>query len=184
MLSKQEETQVSKTISYLLRHKKGYTDDTGWVDIDILLIDLNMGPFVVSREDLDHIVKTDKKGRYLTDGNMISAAQGHSTGINIHQTELKPPDTLYHGTASRFVESIKQNGIVSMNRDYVHLSSDINTAFTVGERHGSPIVILIDSKKAYLDGKKFYLSKNGVWLTSSMESKYLVGFVRKPKEGE
>ena len=44
------------------------------------------------------------------------------------------------GTATRFVPSILEKGILSQTRIYVHLSQDIETAMTVGSRHGEPYV--------------------------------------------
>ena len=42
-----------------------------------------------------------------------------------------PPEILYHGTATKFLESIREKGILKRNRQYVHLSSDIETAKNV-----------------------------------------------------
>ena len=64
-----------------------------------------------------------------------------------------------------------------MNRNYVHLSKDIETATNVGARHKSNkyekvIIITIDTKKMYADGIKFFVSDNGVWLTDDIDSQY------------
>ena len=56
---------------------------------------------------------------------------------------------------------------------YVHLSKDIKTAINVGKRHGNPVVLEINAKRMYKDGIKFYLSKNNVWLTKYVPSKYI-----------
>lgn len=60
-----------------------------------------------------------------------------------------------------------------MGRLYVHLSKDIETAINVGKRHGKPIVLKIFSGRMYQDGKVFYLSANGVWLTKKVDIKYI-----------
>ncbi len=86
--------------------------------------------------------------------------------------EKVPPDRLYHGTAERFLESIKQSGINKKSRNFVHLSKDIDTAVKVGARHGKPIVLRIDTKKMCADGYKFFLSENGVWLTEYVPFEY------------
>ena len=56
---------------------------------------------------------------------------------------------------------------------YVHLSNDRETAFKVGQRHGKPVLYIVRSGEMYRDGYKFYLSKNGVWLTKAVPVKYL-----------
>ena len=72
-----------------------------------------------------------------------------------------------------FIKSIMEEGLKSMNRLYVHLSKDIETANKVGKRHGSPIILKVHSGQMYQEGSKFYLSENGVWLTKKVEAKYL-----------
>ncbi|ECS1003106.1 RNA--NAD 2'-phosphotransferase, partial [Salmonella enterica] len=42
--------------------------------------------------------------------------------------EKIPPDFLYHGTTIRFLEILKEQGLVAGSRQYVHLSSDETTA--------------------------------------------------------
>ena len=85
---------------------------------------------------------------------------------------IEPPNELYHGTATRFSENICKEGIKKQNRQYVHLSADIETATKVGKRHGELIIFKINSEKMYQDGYKFFLSENKVWLTDYVPIKY------------
>jgi putative RNA 2'-phosphotransferase len=87
--------------------------------------------------------------------------------------QKEPPEFLYHGTATRFLESIKKLGIIKGNRQHVHLSLDMATATSVGSRHGSPVVLQVFSKKMYEQSFKFYLSANGVWLTDHVPVEFL-----------
>ena len=49
-----------------------------------------------------------------------------------------------------------EEGLKSMNRLYVHLSKDIETANKVGKRHGNPVVLKIHSNQMYEEGCIFY----------------------------
>lgn len=49
----------------------------------------------------------------------------------------------------------------------------VETAINVGKRHGTPVVVMVDAKRMSEDGFVFYQSRNGVWLTSDIPSKYL-----------
>lgn len=69
---------------------------------------------------------------------------------------------------------IDQNGLIPKSRLYVHLSKDVETAKAVGKRHGKEVVYSINSEQMYKDGYKFYLSKNGVWLTKRVPVKYVM----------
>ena len=55
----------------------------------------------------------------------------------------------------------------------MHLSGDIETAISVGKRHGKPIVYRVSSGMMQKDGYEFFRSVNGVWLTKDVPAEYL-----------
>jgi putative RNA 2'-phosphotransferase len=55
----------------------------------------------------------------------------------------------------------------------VHLSPDCETAQRVEKRHGPPVVLTIQAGRMHLNGYLFYLSKNGVWLTTGVPTEYI-----------
>lgn len=167
-------TKKGKELAFLLRHDSTYSfDENGFRKVTNLV---NHHGF--TEELLEKIVMTDNKGRYEfnDDHTLIRARQGHSIDVDVHLEEKVPPSVLYHGTAIRFLDAILSDGIKKMSRQYVHLSFDIETAMGVGNRHGHPIVIVIDSKKMHEDGIKFYLSNNNVPLVNFVDPKYIIGF--------
>ena len=93
---------------------------------------------------------------------------------DVELDESEPPVELWHGTGEKFVASIDEQGLISKSRLYVHLSKDSDTAIKVGKRHGKPVLYIVKAAEMYKDGYKFYLSKNGVWLTREVPVKYLV----------
>jgi len=167
--------EVSKELSYILRHHpETYQlemDDEGYVLISELL---NKMHHKITEEDLYEIVKNDSKGRYLINDHKICALYGHSMKRKIIKKEGCPPDVLYHGTAKRFLASIFENGLLSMKRQYVHLSTDEKTAMEVGERRDKkPVLLVIDAKRAYQEGVKFYLGNKTTWLCDYLPSQYI-----------
>ena len=58
-------------------------------------------------------------------------------------------------------------------RLFVHLSQTKEIAYEVGSRHGSPYILEVNCEKMIEDGIKFYLSRNGVWLTKYVDVKYI-----------
>lgn len=160
-----------KKLSFLLRHDKEYRyDEHGYRSVSDLIENYGF-----TMDDLfDIVINNDKKRfEFNKDFTKIRARQGHSVEINVDLKEQTPPDVLYHGTATRFADSINEKGILKMNRNHVHLSPDIPTAVEVGRRHGSPCVFAINAKKMVENGIKFYLSNNGVWLTDYVSPIYL-----------
>ena len=158
---------LSKELSYLLRHcpesKHLTMDKHGWVKISELIT--NAPEFTM--ENIKSIVETDSKTRYSIsdDGEYIRANQGHSIPVDLELKPVTPPEVLYHGTVDRFLDSIKENGLIKGKRQYIHLSKDVETARAVGSRRrGNPVILEVNSKMMKSDGFKFYCSENGVWL--------------------
>jgi len=164
----------SKFLSLILRHKPEeidiFLDEQGWATV----VDLcRFAGF--TKEGLEEVVATNNKKRFEYNENKtkIRACQGHSIPIDLNLDPVTPPPFLYHGTATRFLDSIKKEGLKAGSRMYVHLSNDNETAEVVGARHGRPFVIVVDSFAMHKDGYKFYLSTNKVWLTKEVPAKYL-----------
>lgn len=173
-----ELTDLSKLIALVLRHKPekiGITlDEHGWANVDDLIEGIKKTR-AFDMATLEVIVATDNKMRYSfnEDKTKIRANQGHSIPVDVELEEAIPPDILYHGTGMKFVESIDKKGLIPKTRLYVHLSSNVDTAIKVGSRHGEPVVYSVKSRQMHRDGYKFYLSKNGVWLTKTVPVEYL-----------
>lgn len=169
----------SKFLSLVLRHKPEtidlQLDKNGWANIDELIAKANQKGQRLTRTLVDEIVTTNDKQRFAIsdDGLFIRANQGHSIKIDLQLETRKPPETLYHGTATRFAASILKDGLIPKSRQHVHLSRDIATAIKVGQRHGKPIVFEVATGKMHNDGHLFYLSENNVWLTENVPLKYL-----------
>ena len=166
--------RISKRLSYLLRHSRDpqYVDLCGgWADVETILQALR-----ISREDLDYIVASDRKTRYFYDesGTRIRANQGHSIpDLIVDMESPEPPAVLYHGTATRFLGAILAEGLKPMTRQWVHLSADLATAKTVGKRHGTPVVLVMDAKEFVARGNELYRSANGVWQAKAVPPEFL-----------
>lgn len=169
----------SKFLAMVLRHAPELIelklDENGWADIRELVSKANSYGMSLKKSDIEIIVaENDKKRFTISDnGDKIRAAQGHSIDIEVAYDKTKPPDFLFHGTATKSLDNIMRDGLKSMDRNHVHLSVDVETAFNVGSRHGKPIILKIDAETAYHDGVNFYLSDNGVWLTEFIDVKYI-----------
>ncbi|MES1221434.1 MAG: RNA 2'-phosphotransferase [Bacteroidota bacterium] len=82
---------------------------------------------------------------------------------------------LYHGTIQSSLNGIIEKGLLSMDRQYVHLSLDKRTAKIVGSRRNGKLVVLkVKAKEAFLNHIQFYKEENGVWLSDPIPSKYIV----------
>lgn len=174
-------SEVSKFLSYVLRHQPdaiGITlDREGWADIAALVTAAAKNGKQLDQDLIQTVVATSDKKRFAIseDGLRIRAVQGHSTeSVDISYVVKAPPEFLYHGTATRFLESIRKEGLRPGSRQYVHLSQDPQIATAVGRRYGKPVVLKIKALLMHEQGFKFYQAENGVWLTSSVPSGFLL----------
>lgn len=173
--------RASRFLSLVLRHKPEAVDITldeyGWADVEALLQRISKR-HPLTMEQLEEIVRTDDKQRYSfnDDKTKIRANQGHSIPVDVELAECEPPELLYHGTGKKYFDGIVESGLVPKSRLYVHLSKDIDTAKSVGVRHGTPVIFTVMSGRMFKDGYLFYCSRNGVWLTKHVPPKYLKVF--------
>lgn len=174
-----DRVQLSKFLSFVLRHKPDAIglamDPQGWANIDELVEKAKAAGTEFRREDLLQVVETSDKKRFSVsaDGLRIRAAQGHSVTVELGLSPREPPSVLYHGTATRFVDSILSEGLKPQTRQQVHLSVDEATAWRVGQRHGKAVVLKVEALRMHARGFKFFLADNGVWLTDHVPPEYL-----------
>jgi putative RNA 2'-phosphotransferase len=171
--------RLSKFLSLVLRHEPeriGISlDPQGWVAVDDLLAAAARAGKPISREQLDLVVATNDKKRFALspDGSRIRASQGHSVEVDLALPPVVPPERLFHGTATRFLDAIRAEGLRSQSRQHVHLSPDEETAVKVGQRHGRPAILVVLAGAMHSAGHLFYRSDNGVWLTAAVPPEYL-----------
>ncbi|MBT3066274.1 RNA 2'-phosphotransferase [Rhodoferax sp. U11-2br] len=172
---------TSKFLSFVLRHQPdaiGITLDVeGWASIPELIAAAANNGKLLDRDLIQAVVTISDKKRFAIseDGLRIRAVQGHSIEtVDISYAEKVPPEFLYHGTATRFMQSIRNGGLLPGSRQYVHLSHDEQTALTVGQRHGKPIVLKIKARHMYEQGFKFFQAENGVWLVELVPAAFMI----------
>ena len=188
--------KLSKTISYILRHKPDefniILDENGWTDLDVLIENISSREKYfneLSFYDVSLMIDHSKKERHQIKpikkehekkwlGHYyiwrIRAKYGHSLESKMNYGINEPPEVLYHGTDSKVVEVIMKNGLKPMTRAYVHLSTDKDTAIKVGLRKSKQMTILrILAKEAFNLGQKFYKVDSNIWLTDELNSKFV-----------
>lgn len=180
MSETKRDASLGRFLSLVLRHQPEAAfialDRHGWADVDALLAGCARAGKPMTRQDLERIVRENSKQRYRfnDDKTRIRANQGHSVPVELELREAAPPPVLYHGTALRFLDSIRKNGITRQSRQQVHLSATLETAWQVGARHGVPVVLPVDAAAMAADGHAFWLSDNGVWLCREVPWRYVL----------
>lgn len=174
-------TRLSKTISHALRHRpQDYglvLDAEGWVAVDDLLAALRRrfgARRTVSLAEIEQIMAESEKQRFELRDGKIRAFYGHSTPTKIERESTTPPTILYHGTTQEAAQAILREGLRSMKRQYVHLSTDEKTARLVGLRRTSrPVILHIAALEAHQQGIKFYLGNEDIWLADPIPPTFI-----------
>lgn len=97
----------------------------------------------------------------------------------IHMITSKRPDILYRGTSPSAIKDIMSESLRPMYPQYVHLSTNENTAFQVGKRKTilkrkeEPVIITISAIEAFDTGVCFYQASDSVWLTDYVHPNFM-----------
>jgi putative RNA 2'-phosphotransferase len=166
-------------MAWALRHAPAEAgiilDAHGWTSVSDLLHSLYQRHLAINAVELAEIVASDDKGRFsLSDDHArIRANYAHSTTVDLGLPARKPPSPLFHGTARRYLDAIKRDGILRQQRQFVHLVADLLMAFAIGRRHGDPVAITVASQAMYEDGLRFYHGAGAIWMTEVVPARYL-----------
>ena len=181
-------TKISIYLSFLLRHHPEEIglemDRHGWVNVREMIEGINRsGKYVISMEELEEIVRTDKKGRYRfnKEHTSIKACQGHSIPWVEPEVEYRePPQYLYHGTTTEAFEKILNSGeIKKMSRHAVHLQEEMSAAWQSAKRwHKVPVLLKISAQSMHEGGALFGRTENNVWCTEKVPVKYISEIIR------
>lgn len=142
-------------------------DQEGWAAVPELIEKINEQGVGLDFATLQIIVDTNDKKRFAfnDDKTRVRANQGHSIDIDLNLPAQIPPARLFHGTAEKSITAIRQHGLQKASRHHVHLTAMEEVAWQVGQRHGKPVVLVVQALIMNEKGHEFYLSNNGVWLT-------------------
>ncbi|WP_224332650.1 RNA 2'-phosphotransferase [Haloprofundus halobius] len=183
VLNEKRRRQLSKFISGALRHFPNDVglsiDSQGWTSYDSL-IDTVTGKYAWAESGhVEAVVATDEKGRFERRNDRIRAAYGHSIDVDLEATESTVPDRLYHGTDPEVLDSIFEEGLRPMSRQYVHLSETVEEARAVGQRHAdNPVVLAVDANAMKRDGYQIDRRGEGTYTVERVPSKYVDDRVR------
>ncbi|XP_018570411.1 tRNA 2'-phosphotransferase 1 [Anoplophora glabripennis] len=178
-MSFEKDIQLSKTLSWLLRHgavKEGlHISREGFVSV----VDILNHKSLRNRynlEDIKRVVDVNDKQRFrlrCNDGIWeICANQGHSLKA-VEDPDLVPileanGTEAIHGTYNKNWHAIKKQGLKCMGRNHIHFATGLpdDRAVVSGMRKTAEVFIYINLPLALSDGIKFFKSTNGVILSS------------------
>jgi len=191
LMNENELSSLSRIMAGALRHFPEklnlMMDGKGWVDISSLIEAIGVGRSGFNWLRAHHIealVITDPRGRYQIDGGMIRATYGHTIDVNPDDLPIADLDEFYYPVTDEEADIIIEGGLHPTDRKKVHLSGSIEKAIEAGKvRTQNPLILKIDGKKTKKDGLKIYHAGTDVYITDSIDAKY-ISKVKKKKGKE
>ena len=175
--------KLSKFLALILRHQPERfalaLDEEGWASLPEVIEILRGLPNFrwATRADVMAVVEGrtgDGKRRFEVAEGRIRARYGHTLAQPIRYERCTPPAILYHGTSPDSLDSIRRQGLRPMERQYVHLSPDPETAVRVGARHDDrPVVLTVHAAEAHAAGVEFYQADEQVYLARAVPADFL-----------
>ena len=171
--------KLSRFLALLLRHQPARfalsVDAEGYAGLDAVLRILNGLPNFrwATRADINAVLALPGRSRFEIVGGRIRALYGH-TAIRPTYTPTPPPDVLYHGTAPENLDAIRREGLLPMQRQYVHLATTPETARQIALRHtDEPVILRVDAGSAHAAGVVFYHPEENIYLCEAVPARFV-----------
>ena len=170
---------TTKLLNVLLRHKPEQAslilDKNGWTDVRQMISMVSRKFYPIDFELVKHIVFTNDKQRFMFNEDLtkIRATPGDGVVFDLGLLSVVPPEVLYYGAPAMYLDDIAKWGINKMNRQYVHLSPDPDSAMVVAAKKIGPVPLKIAAFEMYENETLFYQSDFDVWLTDHVPSQYV-----------
>lgn len=173
--------ELSRIISYALRHEPWVfeieLDNDGWVPLSVLVAAIRTSDKKwqnLSEDEVRDMISASEKKRHEILEGRIRALYGHSTPKKLSKERIDPPECLYHGTAPATAQTILRDALRPMARQYVHLSTDLDTAMKVGERKAQcPVILRVNALEAARRGVDFYRGNDRVVLADYVPAEFI-----------
>ena len=171
--------KLSKFLSLILRHKPQTVglclDEKGWADVGELIDLVSQQGIHISRELLEEIVGDSEEKSFVfnADKSKIRSYQEQSPKADLALISEQPPQYLVYCTTTRFLATMRSQGLIPGNQSHVQLSSDKLAAIQLGQRYGQSIVLTVKAAEMFQAGHPFYRSEQGLWLAETVPPWYI-----------
>lgn len=181
LLNEKELNLLGRTMAGVLRHfpqRYGLEmDRQGWVDLNDLVTAIRIRHkkfrFLKSHH-IVAVVQTDPKGRYQFEAGRVRATYGHSIELEMDLPTEDIPPILYYPTTEEETPILLEIGLKPQDRQWVHLSDTLESAFEAGRvRTEDPIILEVDAEAAQEDGIEIQKAGKYVYITTEIPPEYL-----------
>lgn len=179
MITEAERERIVRVLAFALRHKPfqfGVSlDDAGFTDLNELVVGIRFSHYdwaTLDRNHVEVVIRSDPDRFEFRDG-LVRARYGHSVLLGSASAGEAPPELLLHGTSAESIATVLEIGLKPMNRAFVHLTTNLDSASQVATAKGGGRVLSVRAKHASEAGTTFFQANTHVWLARSIAPAFL-----------
>lgn len=173
--------RISKLLSLILRHRPDefglHMDEFGFILLEEVVEAVQQRYSAVAEEDIRDLIGTSRQHRFEIVENRVRALYGHSFFVEMDGQPMEPPEFLYLCVAVDQGQRMKEEGIRSEDRFYLHLSPTREVAESRAGTVDAPCIVAVRAAAAAADAELKFWSRGEVVLTRGEIAVEFVGDV-------
>ena len=168
--------RISKLLSLMLRHRTEEfgleMDEYGFVPLDAVVRAVQGRYTEVEEKDIRDLADAPDQHRFEIVEQGIRALYGHSFFVEMDGEPMEPPEHLYMWCTTRAAQRFRDQGIMPVDRYYVHLSLSREVAEARSRQGDTSCIVEVLAHEAHAEGIKFY-SRGEVVLTREIPPEFV-----------
>lgn len=173
--------RISKLLSLILRHHPDEfglnMDEYGYIPLDEVVEAVQQRYAAVEEEDIRDLIETSRQRRFEIVDDRIRALYGHTFYVEMDGEPMDPPETLYLCVSAGQARRMKEEGLRSEDRSYLHLSPTREVAESRAGAVTDPCVVEVYSEAAAAEAGVEFWERGEVVLTRQTIAPEFVGEV-------
>ncbi len=173
--------RISKLLSLILRHHPDEfglnMDEYGYMPLDEVVEAVQQRYSAVEEEDIRDLIETSRQRRFEIVGDRIRALYGHTFFVEMDGEPMDPPESLFLCVSAAQVRRMKEEGLHSEDRSYLHLSPTREIAESRSGAVDDPCIVEVYAEAAATEAEVEFWDRGEVVLTRQTIAPEFVGEV-------
>jgi len=173
--------RISKLLSLILRHRPDEfglnMDAYGFIPLDEVVESVQQRYSAVGEGDIRDLIGTSRQHRFEIVEDRVRALYGHSFFVEMDGEPMAPPEHLYLCVPFAQGRRMKEEGIRSEDRFYMHLSPTREVAESRAGTVATPCIVEVRAADAATEAQVQFWSRGEVVLTKQVIAPEFVGEV-------
>ena len=152
-------------------------DEYGYIPLDEVVEAVQQRYAAVEEEHIRDLIETSRQRRFEIVDDRIRALYGHTFYVEMDGEPMDPPESLFLCVSAGQVQRMKEEGLRSEDRSYLHLSPTREVAESRAGAVTDPCIVEVYSEAAAAEGGVEFWERGEVVLTRQTIAPEFVGEV-------